>query len=95
MECHSSESQRIQSIRKGNENDSTIAMMQIPNNTLNSTLSTIPSNAVVIPSDSSGPVQIILESSEDMVNWNSANPGTYGASTNERFFRIRAVQDTD
>ena len=37
----------------------------------------------------------ILESSEDMVNWNSANPGTYGASTNERFFRIRAVQDTE
>ena len=61
----------------------------------NATLSTIPSNAVVIPSDSSGPVQIILESSEDMVNWNSANPGTYGASTNERFFRIRAVQDTE
>ena len=55
----------------------------------------IPSNAVVIPSDSSGPVQIILESSEDMVNWNSANPGTYGASTNERFFRVRAVQDTE
>ncbi len=50
------------------KNDSTIAMMQIPNNTLNSTLSTIPSNAVVIPSDSSGPVQIILESLEDMVN---------------------------
>ena len=60
-----------------------------------STVSTIPSNAVVIPSDSSGPVQIILESSEDMVNWNSANPGTYGASTNERFFRIRAVEDTE
>ena len=55
----------------------------------------IPSSAVVIPSDSSGPVQIILESSEDMVNWNSANPGTYGGSTNERFFRIRAVQDTE
>ena len=61
----------------------------------NSSLSTIPSNAVVIPSDSSGPVQIILESSEDMVNWNSANPGTYGASTNERFFRVRAVEDTE
>ena len=58
-------------------------------------LSTIPSNAVVIPSNSSGPVQIVLESSEDMVNWNSANPGTYGASTNERFFRVRAVEDTE
>ena len=61
----------------------------------NSSLSTIPLNAVVIPSDSSGPVQIILESSEDMVNWNSANSGTYGASNNERFFRIRAVQDAE
>ena len=61
----------------------------------NQAISTIPSNAVVIPSDSSGPVQIILESSEDMVNWNSANPGTYGASTNERFFRVRAVEDTE
>ena len=68
---------------------------RLNNSSTQSTLSTIPSNAVVIPSDSSGPVQIILESSEDMVNWNSANPGTYGASTNERFFRIRAVQDTE
>ena len=64
-------------------------------NSTHSSVSTIPSNAVVIPSDSSGPVQIILESSEDMVNWNSANPGTYGASTNERFFRVRAVEDTE
>ena len=55
----------------------------------------LPTNTVVIPSDSSGPVEIILESSEDMVNWNSANPGTYGASTNERFFRVRAVEDTE
>lgn len=77
------------------KNNSTLAMMQISNNPTNSSVSSIPSNAVVIPSDSSGPVQIILESSEDMVNWNSANPGTYGASTNERFFRIRAVQDTE
>jgi hypothetical protein len=30
-----------------------------------------------------------------LVNWNSSNPGTYGASTNERFFRIRAVQNTE
>ena len=55
----------------------------------------LPANTVVIPSDSSGPVEIILESSEDMVNWNSANPGSYGASTNERFFRVRAVEDTE
>ena len=80
-------------------NNQTVYVYKIANysqaSSSNSSLSTIPSNAVVIPSDSSGPVQIILESSEDMVNWNSANPGSYGASTNERFFRIRAVQDTE
>jgi uncharacterized protein YlxW (UPF0749 family) len=52
----------------------------------------IPSSAVVIPTDASGPVQIILESSQDMINWNAANPGTYGASESERFYRVRAVQ---
>jgi hypothetical protein len=52
----------------------------------------IPSSAVVIPTDASGPVQIILESSQDMINWNTANPGTYGASESERFYRVRAVQ---
>ena len=80
-------------------NNQTVYIYKIANfsqsSSSNSSLSTIPSNAVVIPSDSSGPVQIILESSEDMVNWNSANPGTYGASTNERFFRVRAVEDTE
>ncbi len=52
----------------------------------------IPSSAVVIPTDASGPVQIILESSQDMINWNATNPGTYGASESERFYRVRAVQ---
>lgn len=52
----------------------------------------IPSSAVVIPTDASGPVQIILESSQDMINWNAANPGTYGASESDRFYRVRAVQ---
>ena len=52
----------------------------------------IPSSAVVIPADASGPVQIILESTTDMVTWTPANPGTYGASTSKRFFRVRAVQ---
>ena len=72
-----------------------VLMYDVGESNSQSSTNLIPSNAVVIPSDSSGPVQIILESSEDMVNWNSANPGTYGASTNERFFRIRAVQDTE
>lgn len=51
------------------------------------------SNAVVIPEDASGPVEIIMESSTDLINWTLANPGTYGASTQKRFFRLRAVQN--
>lgn len=50
----------------------------------------LPQNAVVIPSQPSGEVEIILESSTDLVNWNSASPGTYVTSSDERFFRIRA-----
>lgn len=56
-----------------------------------STSKVIPVNTVVIPSDASGPVQIILESSEDLVTWTPVNPGTYGSSTERRFFRVRAV----
>ncbi|HEX9046628.1 MAG TPA: hypothetical protein VF988_06345 [Verrucomicrobiae bacterium] len=53
--------------------------------------SLIPANAVVIPSDATGPVQIILESSSDLVNWTSSLPGTYGNTYSNRFFRVRAV----
>jgi len=49
-----------------------------------------PSTAVVIPNDAGGPVTIILESSVDLVNWTPALPGTYGTSTTNRFFRVRA-----
>ena len=52
----------------------------------------VPSTAVVIPEESGGPVEIILESSTDLVTWTRAEPGTYGASTEKRFFRVRAVQ---
>lgn len=48
-----------------------------------------PVNTVVIPNDSNGPVTIVLESSTDMVNWIPANPGTYGTSATNRFFRVR------
>ena len=52
---------------------------------------TTPTSAVVIPTDATGPVNIILESSTDLVTWTTANPGAYGASTSRRFFRVRAV----
>jgi len=49
-----------------------------------------PSTAVVIPNDGAGPVTIILESSVDLVNWTPALPGTYGTTSSNRFFRVRA-----
>ena len=55
--------------------------------------SLIPANAVVIPSDVTGPVQIVLESSSDLLNWTSALPGTYGSTYSNRFFRVRAIAD--
>jgi len=55
------------------------------------TTTTIPTSSVVIPTDATGPVKIILESSTDLVTWTEANPGSYGASTSKRFFRVRAV----
>ncbi len=51
----------------------------------------LPSNTVVIPADAGGNVDIILESSTDLVTWTAATPGSYGSSTSKRFFRIRAV----
>lgn len=53
--------------------------------------SSLPSNSVVIPTDATGDVEIILESSTDLVNWTAAIAGTYGSSTEKRFFRVRAV----
>lgn len=54
------------------------------------------SQTVVIPEDESGDVEIIMESSSDLVNWTAANPGTYNSATTEkRFFRLRAVKVAD
>lgn len=53
--------------------------------------SQLPANSVVIPTDATGPVQIVLESSSDLVSWNAALPGSYGNTYSNRFFRVRAV----
>jgi hypothetical protein len=54
----------------------------------------VPADAIVIPASATGNVQIILESSPDLVNWTAASPGTYGASAGtNRFFRVRAVSN--
>ncbi len=51
-----------------------------------------PNTAVVIPADAKGPVEIVLESSTDLANWSQALPGTYGTSSQQRYFRLRALQ---
>jgi hypothetical protein len=52
----------------------------------------VPADAIVIPASARGSVEVILESSPDLINWTAANPGLYGpsAATN-RFFRVRAT----
>jgi hypothetical protein len=58
----------------------------------NSAANVIPANAVVIPEDAGGQYQVVLESSTDLLNWAVANPGTYGGSTQRRFFRTRILK---
>jgi hypothetical protein len=48
-------------------------------------------SSVVIPSDANGDVEVRLEQSEDLVNWTDAAPGTYSASADKRFFRVRII----
>lgn len=78
----------IRVMDQGGRNSRAIVGLEI---TEISSTNVIPTNTVVIPSDASGPVEIIIESSEDLVSWTPVNPGTYGSSTAKRFFRIRAV----
>ena len=58
--------------------------------TLNSTKES--SSVVVIPENILGGVDVLLEQSSDMVTWIQCLPGTYNASTQKRFFRIRALE---
>jgi hypothetical protein len=37
-------------------------------------------------------VDVLLEQSNDMITWTQCLPGTYNASTQKRFFRVRAVE---
>jgi hypothetical protein len=61
--------------------------------TPNTTVATqcAPAQAVVIPADTIAPVDIILESSTDLMTWTAALPGNYGTSPSKRFFRVRTM----
>jgi hypothetical protein len=52
----------------------------------------IPSSSIVVPSNAVGDVDVLLEQSNDMITWTQCLPGTYNASTQKRFFRVRAVE---
>jgi hypothetical protein len=48
--------------------------------------------SVVVPANATGDVDVLLEQSTDMITWTQCLPGTYNASTQKRFFRVRAVE---
>ena len=54
--------------------------------------SAVSATSVVVPSTSTGDVDIKLEQSADNVTWTECLPGTYNSSTVKRFFRLRAVE---
>ena len=60
--------------------------------TSSSSIQSISNTAIVVPSNSIGDVDVLLEQSNDMITWTQCLPGTYNASTQKRFFRVRAVE---
>ena len=60
--------------------------------TSSSSIQSISNTAVVVPSNAVGDVDVLLEQSNDMITWTQCLSGTYNASTQKRFFRVRAVE---
>jgi len=57
-----------------------------------SSANTISAASVVVPANATGDVDVLLEQSTDMITWTQCLPGTYNASTQKRFFRVRALE---
>ena len=51
----------------------------------------VASQAVVIPENATAPVDVIYESSTDLINCTVAVAGSYAPSASKRFFRVRTV----
>ena len=64
----------------------------LENANLTTTEPKISSTSVVVPANATGDVDVLLEQSNDMITWTQCLPGTYNASTQKRFFRVRAVE---
>lgn len=63
-----------------------------PFSATSSSVATVSSASVVVPANATGDVDVLLEQSTDMITWTQCLPGTYNASTQKRFFRVRAVE---
>jgi len=57
-----------------------------------SSINLLSPSSVVVPANAAGDVDVLLEQSVDMITWTQCLPGTYNASTQKRFFRVRAVE---
>jgi hypothetical protein len=58
----------------------------------NASVNSVSASSVVVPANAVGDVDVLLEQSTDMITWTQCLPGTYNASTQKRFFRVRAVE---
>jgi hypothetical protein len=67
-------------------------LLEVKDSALKEISSNISSTSVVVPSNAVGDVDVLLEQSNDMITWTQCLPGTYNASTQKRFFRVRAVE---
>jgi hypothetical protein len=76
---------------EGNEDTLAVATVKIERSTPPADI--VPHNSVVIPSDSTGPVEVIMERSTDLLNWVEADPGTVDPSAEGVFFRLRVKRN--
>jgi len=76
---------------EGNENSLAAATIKIQRSEIAADF--VPNNSVVIPSDETGDVEIVLERSTDLINWTPADPGVVGTSNDGVFFRVRVVRN--
>ena len=67
-------------------------LLEVKDSALKEISSNISSTSVVVPSNAVGDVDVLLEQSNDMITWTQCLPGTYNASTQKLFFRVRAVE---
>lgn len=56
-------------------------------------VSTTPLNIISLPDDNNGDVEILIESSTDLLSWTPVYSGSAGTSNNAAFIRTRLIQN--